>query len=325
MPIRRAVSRPNASAALGASTQQGSRQGHGPKGVIPAQLCWLIIGVIGVSMSGPLMAAATAVPALAMSLWRSGFGAVVLLPGAVASRRAEIRALGRRNVVRSCFAGGMLAAHFAAWTMSLKLTSVASATSLVCLQVGWVVVLTRLRGVRIGSQVWLGLLLALVGVLVISGVDFAVSTTALTGDSLAFAGGACGAVYVVVGERVREHTSTTTYTLICYSASAVLLLAACVAGGVQIAGFGWRSWLLIAAVTLAAQLLGHSVFNYLLATLSATVISMTLLLEVPGAALLAAVFLGQAPPLAVYGGLVLICAGLAVVVGGRSGPSSQVG
>ena len=41
---------------------------------------------------------------------------------------------------------------------------------------------------------------------------------------------------------------------------------------------------------------------------------MALLLEVPGAALLAAVFLGQAPPVAVYVGLVLICAGLAVVV-----------
>ncbi len=46
---------------------------------------------------------------------------------------------------------------------------------------------------------------------------------------------------------------------------------------------------------------------------------MTLLLEVPGAALLAAVFLGQAPPVAVYAGLVLICAGLAIVVRARAG------
>jgi drug/metabolite transporter (DMT)-like permease len=46
-----------------------------------------------------------------------------------------------------------------------------------------------------------------------------------------------------------------------------------------------------------------------------------LLLEVPGAALLAAVFLGQAPPWGVYAGLVLILVGLAVVVSARHTPA----
>ena len=66
---------------------------------------------------------------------------------------------------------------------------------------------------------------------------------------------------------------------------------------------------------MSAQLLGHSVFNHLLATMSPTVVSLVLLLEVPGAALLAAVFLGQAPPWGVYAGLLLILAGLGA--GGR--------
>ena len=75
---------------------------------------------------------------------------------------------------------------------------------------------------------------------------------------------------------------------------------------------------MILAVTLASQLLGHTVFNHLLATMSPTIVSMTILLEVPGAALLAAVFLGQAPPVAVYAGLALILGGLAVVVSTRT-------
>jgi drug/metabolite transporter (DMT)-like permease len=70
----------------------------------------------------------------------------------------------------------------------------------------------------------------------------------------------------------------------------------------------------LVAVTVAAQLLGHSVFNHLLAVMSPTLVSLVLLLEVPGAALLAAVFLGQAPPVGVYAGLALIVAGLALVV-----------
>ena len=153
--------------------------------------------------------------------------------------------------------------------------------------------------------------------LVVSGVDLTVSARALAGDGLAFAGGAFAAVYTIVGGRVRQVASTATYTLVCYTTSALTLLVASLAFRVQITGFPLKGWLLILAVTLAAQLLGHSVFNHLLATISPTLVSMTLLLEVPGAALLAAVLLGQAPPLAVYGGLGLICAGLAVVISSR--------
>ncbi|MEJ7629358.1 MAG: DMT family transporter [Nocardioidaceae bacterium] len=281
------------------------------------QLSLLVVGVLGVSLSGPLMAAATAVPALAMSLWRSGLGALAVAPGALTRYRGELLSLPRQALVRSGFAGLMLAAHFATWTAALKLTSVASATALVSLQAAWVVVLSSLTGATTNRRVWLGLLFALVGVLVVSGVDLTVSPRALAGDGLAFAGGAFAALYTIVGGRVRQVASTPTYTLICYSTSALTLLVASLVFRVQITGFPLKGWLLILAVTLAAQLLGHSVFNHLLATMSPTLVSMALLLEVPGAALLAAVLLGQAPPLAVYGGLALICAGLAVVVSSR--------
>lgn len=286
-----------------------------------SQLSLLVLGVLGVSLSGPLMAAATSVPALAMSFWRSGLGALAIAPSALTRYRAGLLVLPRREWVRSCFAGAMLAAHFAAWTASLKLTSVASATSLVCLQAAWVVVFARLAGTATSNRVWGGLSVALGGVLVVSGVDLTVSTRALTGDGLALLGGVFAAIYTIVGGRVRQVASTTTYTLICYSTSAATLLLASLVGGVQLTGFPLKGWLLILAVTLAAQLLGHSVFNHLLAVLSPTLISMTLLLEVPGAALLAAVLLGQAPPVAVYGGLGLVCAGLAVVVTASRGRS----
>ena len=282
-----------------------------------------IVGLVGISSSGPLMAAATAVPALAMSLWRTGLGAVVVAAAAAYGHRDQLRTMQRREWVRSGFAGLMLAGHFAAWTTSLKLTSVASATALVCLQVAWVVVLARLAGAQVRSGVWIGLTLAIGGVVVVSGVDGIASTEALVGDLLAVVGGFFAAIYLIVGGRVREHTTTTAYTFVCYSTCAALLGIACLVGQVQVAFFDARSWTLIIAVTLAAQLLGHSVFNHLLAVISPTVVSMVVLLEVPGAALLAAVFLGQAPPTAVYVGLALICAGLATVVALGSPESGQ--
>jgi drug/metabolite transporter (DMT)-like permease len=71
---------------------------------------------------------------------------------------------------------------------------------------------------------------------------------------------------------------------------------------------------LIAVVTLTSQLLGHSVFNHLLDRIRPVVVSLAILLEIPGAALLAAAFLGQVPPPGVFVGLALILAGMALVV-----------
>ena len=73
----------------------------------------------------------------------------------------------------------------------------------------------------------------------------------------------------------------------------------------------------IIAITVCAQLVGHTAFNHLLATMSPLVVSMIILLEIPGAALLAAVFLDEVLPAGTYAGLGLILAGLAVVVMGQ--------
>ncbi len=288
------------------------------QGLLTTDLLLVVVGIAGASSSGPLIAAATEVPALAMSLWRTGLAAVVVGAVALYGHRPELRALARRERVRCVFSGLMLAGHFAAWTSSLRLTSVASSTALVCLQVGWVVVLAMLSGTRIVAGVWLGLVCSLAGVLVIAGVDRTLSAQALGGDMLALLGGVFGAVYITVGSHVREHTTTTTYTFLCYSTCALTLAVACLVGRLQVVGYDARGWVLIVAVTVAAQLLAHSVFNHLLAVMSPTLVSMLLLLEVPGAALLAAVFLGQTPPVAVYAGLVLICCGLALVVRARA-------
>ena len=282
----------------------------------------MAVGVVGVSMSGPIMAGATAVPALAIAFWRNGLGALAVAPFALRARH-ELASLTRRQLGLCLLAGVMLAAHFATWTTSLRMTSVASATALVSLQVAWVVVLTRLTGATVVRRVWLGIGLALAGVVIISGVDFSVSAEALSGDALALAGGFFAAVYTMAGGRVREVISTSAYTAVAYSTSAVLLLIGCLVGQQQLVGYDAKSWGLIIAVTVAAQLLGHSVFNHLLATISPTLVSMVLLLEVPGAALLAAVFLGQAPPVAVYAGLALILAGLALVVTSRTGQTPR--
>lgn len=272
-----------------------------------------VVGVLGVSASGPLMAG-TQAPALAIAFWRNAIATVGLAPVAAGTRRHELRRLTVADLRTSAFAGLMLAGHFGTWVTALKLTSVAAATAMVCTQIGWVVLLGRLRGEPVTRAVLVGLATSFTGVLLISGVDLSLSVRALTGDLLAVAGGVFAAGYILAGASVRQRLSTTTYTVLCYGICALVLLVLCAATGSALGGYAATTWLGLVSVTVCAQLLGHSVFNHLLATMSPRTVSLILLLEVPGAAILAGIFLGQAPAVGVYAGLVLILAGLAVVV-----------
>jgi drug/metabolite transporter (DMT)-like permease len=277
----------------------------------------LAVGVVGVSLSGPLIAAMVSVPALAIAFWRMAIATTATAPMGL-TRRTAVREVRRSDVGLIAVAGVALAAHFALWVTSLKLTSVASSTALVCLQAGWVVLFSWMGGERPERRTVLGLCTCLVGVLVVTGVDFTVSVEDLAGDLLALLGGVASAIYMIVGGRVRQRADTTVYTLLCYGFCSLLLLGVCLAGSVPLSGYTGNDWVQLAALAVASQLLGHSVFNHLLATVSPTVVSMVILLEVPGAALLAGLFLpDQTPPAGVYAGLVVLLCGLAVVTAVR--------
>jgi drug/metabolite transporter (DMT)-like permease len=279
-------------------------------------LSLMAVGVVAVSLSGPVMASMVVAP-LAISFWRNGFATLALSPSVVTRRRGELGLL-RGETLRLVLAAGVaLAVHFGTWVTSLTLTSVSSATALVCLQIAFVAAWQLLRGERFGPLVGVGLALAFAGVLVVSGVDLSLSTQALVGDLLALTGGLAAAAYMVIGSSARQVVSTTTYTFGCYGSCALVLLVACLVSGQALGGYPLGQWGLLVLVTATSQLMGHSVFNHLLATTSPMLVSLALLLEVPGASLLAAALLGQVPPLGAVAGLLVILAGTALVIVGN--------
>ena len=271
------------------------------------------VALTAVSTSGPLIAA-TAVPALAIAFWRNALASGLLLPAALLTCRDELRGLDARELRLAGVAGLMLALHFATWTPALTYTSVASATALVATQPVWAALISGWRGVPVGRAVWTGIGVAMAGALLLAVVDLRVSGQALAGDLLALAGGAFAALYMTAGSEVRRSVSTTTYTLLCYSTTALLLLVVCLVARQPLTGYAGQDWVKLLALTLGAQLLGHSLFNRVLKTVGPTVLSMLILLEIPGAALIAAAFLGQTPPLLAVPAAVLLVAGLAIVI-----------
>lgn len=282
----------------------------------------LAVAVTAVSSSGPLVVFA-AVPALAVAFWRNALAAGLLWPVTAIRHRDELATLGAAGTARSVVAGLALAVHFGTWMSALTLTSVATATALVCTQPVWAGLLAALLGRPLPRRSWLGIAVAVGGAALATGADLTISDRAVLGDLLALAGGIAGAVYVTLGQRVRQHVSTTTYTAVCYGTCAVALLAACLIAGVPLSGYPATSWLAIGLLTAGPQFLGHSLFNVTLRRLSATVVSVIALLEVPGAAMIAFLLVGQVPAAVTVPGMAILVAGVAVAVGGprRQGPA----
>jgi len=207
-----------------------------------------------------------------------------------------------------------LAAHFASFVPSVKLTAVADGVALGATQPVWQGLIALGQGRRLDRITWIGIGIAVVGAFAATGADIAVSGRAVAGDLLALVGGMAAAVYTAFGERVRSDTSTLSYTTICYTVCAVVLGAVCLIARVPLHGYAPSAWLAILALVAGAQLLGHSMFSYALHRITATTVSVLILLEVPGAALLAWLWLGQTPPLGSVPGLLLLMAGVVVVV-----------
>jgi drug/metabolite transporter (DMT)-like permease len=287
----------------------------------PRDLALLVVAMGAVSTSGPLIAAAAA-PALAIAFWRNAMAVAVLLPWAALRRRSELRALDRRHWLLSLLAGLLLAAHFGTWVPSIVLSSVASSTALVCTQPVWAALIARARGRRVSRRTWVGIAVAVLGAVLLTGADVRLSGRALLGDLLAILGGMLGAAYMTAGSTVRARISTTTYTTICYGCCSLVLLVVCLVGGQRLGGYDAATWVKLVALTAGAQLLGHSLVNVVLRTTSPTVVSLAILFEVPGAALIAAVWLHQVPSLWALPGLAVLLLGIGIVVrgGGRAVP-----
>jgi drug/metabolite transporter (DMT)-like permease len=272
----------------------------------------LAIAILAISTSGPLITV-TAAPAIAIAFWRCFLGAVATAPFAF---KNGLRNINRNTLTTSISAGLLLGIHFAVWIPSLRFTSVAASTAMVATQPAWAALIAKIRGESFPNKVWFGIFVALLGAVLLTGTDFSLDRRAVIGDLLALLGAIFAALYVTVGSTARTKLTTAQYTVIAYFAAAFALLVLAIITGINLTGFSRQAWFYIFLLTLLAQILGHTLFNLTLRSLSATVVSMGILFEMPGSTIIAALAIGQIPPWQTVPAIVLVMTGMFFVVTG---------
>jgi drug/metabolite transporter (DMT)-like permease len=307
-------SRGHAVAAGGVAPFDAQRRPSGP--LVPIGIA---VGIVAISTS-PILVREAHVPALALAFWRCLAGALLLAPFAV---RAGLRARPRpRDLGLLVLSGGFLALHFSLWNASLSHTTIASSTVLVACSPLFVGVLAGpLLGEPPSRLGWAGIGLTIAGAAVIALADAGavdLGPSALLGDAMAFGGAAAIGAYFMIGRSLRRRLPASTYAASVYGAAAAMLLPASLLGGASLAGYSGRSWLAIGGVVVGPQLLGHTVFNALLATLTADAVAVIGLTEPLGATLLAWLVFQEVPTPWFWPGAVLVLAGVWLGVRGTA-------
>ncbi|MEX2143925.1 MAG: DMT family transporter [Anaerolineales bacterium] len=289
----------------------------------------LILGILAVSTSSPLIRfAQVEVSSLVIAAYRMGLAGLLLVPMAVPRHAGELRRLTRSELALAALAGLLLALHFATWILSLEFTSVASSVVLVTTNPLWVALLAPwLLKERLAPGFLIGLLVALVGGTVVALSDSCTQASgglqcpplgeflrgeAFFGDLLALMGAWAGAGYILIGRRLRPTLSLTPYVFLVYGMAAVVLIGMVAASGLPVFGFSGEIYIYLLLLALLPQLIGHSSFNWALAHLPASYVSIGLLGEPVGSTILAFFVLGEVPGWLKLAGAALILLGILI-------------
>ena len=271
----------------------------------------IVVGVLGISMSSIFVKYSQA-PSAVTAAWRLLWTVLFLTPvvvGKPAVRRELLQTSGKL-VILSILSGVFLAIHFVLWLESLKHTSVASSTAIVCTEVIWVCLgfCLFLKGKLTGKAI-AAIGVTFFGSLLIAFADSG-SGGGLYGDILALLGAIAVAVYTLIGRVVREKLSTTVYTYMVYTACVAVLLITCAVQGFGLFAYGYSAVIVGALLALFSTILGHSIFSWCLKYFSPAFVSASKLCEPVVAAILAGFLFGELPGCLQISGGILILGGV---------------
>lgn len=253
-----------------------------------------LFGGLAIIAFSPIFIRLAEAPGPVAGFYRMAIPVVLLtLPVAlrVKTRKIQLPA----SAVRASLLGGLFfALDLSLWASGIVLRgatipTLMANTAPVWVGVGSILVFRR----RLPGLFWLGLAVAMVGVMIVLGLDalkeFEMGLGSLMGLGAAIFYGS----YFLVTQSARETIDAPTYFWLSSSTSTVVLLVVVGLLGQPLTGYPAQGWFSFLAMGLVVQLVGWMAINYAQGHLPATLVSPTLLIQPVLTALLAGPILGE--------------------------------
>ncbi|MBN2795946.1 MAG: DMT family transporter [Clostridia bacterium] len=239
----------------------------------------VLVGALGVSGS-PIFIKLSSSPALTIAFYRMLFTILLLTPYIIYKNRDELKSVSKINLLKTGISGVFLGCHFSFWILSLKYTTVASATILVNTSPILLLIINILifRHVITRKEIT-SIIIAFSGSILLAYGDFFGGNEALMGDTFAIMGAGFVCVYLILGKQVRKDLSMTSYTYLTYAFATLTIFILNLFIQHSLVITSSKEISLFIAMAVFPTLLGHSLFNWALKYVSETYVAMAILLE----------------------------------------------
>ncbi|KJS19729.1 MAG: hypothetical protein VR72_17405 [Clostridiaceae bacterium BRH_c20a] len=283
----------------------------------------LIIGVLGVSSSA-ILVKFTAAPPVVIAFYRMLFTLLMLLPFTIKNNAQDFRFFTKTQYLLTFVSGLFLSLHFVSWFTALRYTSVASATVLVDTHPLFVLFFGYLLWREVFPlKAYLGVLVALLGIIILSWGDLHLGIDNLKGDLLAIVGAFTVAGYYLCGRHLRKTMDILPYTILVYGFSGLLLLIAVGVMGYPLFGYSLKDYSVFISLAFFCTILGHSILNWALKFLPTASVSISVLGEPVIASVLAFFIFKESLTLQQLFGSILILNGIFYFVRYQAAPAAK--
>ena len=227
-------------------------------------LILLGIGTVAASTAAPFIKLAGEMNPLTITAGRLlGAGLLYLIAGR--DVRRQWKKLTWEDKRALLYGAPFLALHFACWIGAMSFTDLPSAVLLLVIQpiVGSFLG-AKLFGEKVTSGVYIALVLALIGLTIITYEDIQLSTRHLIGDALAAVGSLLIIGFFAFGKRLRPKLTFTSYMTLTYGGAGICALFLVIVSGAQVVGYSAESYFWLLALILITTGVGHALINYTL-------------------------------------------------------------
>ena len=232
----------------------------------------LLLGLFSVSLSPIIAKKVLSSSATIIAFWRMFLASCLLWFYSLILKK--IKTLSLENKIRTFIAGVLLGLHFMLFYQAVKVTTISNATFLGTLAPFFTLLVELIFYKRKYNKIiYLGMIIALMGIVFVLIDDFDLSSKYTLGNFYALLCSLCIGLSLLIAERVRNNEGTIEYTRMLYGVAALTIYF--------IGSFYTDSFIILEKTEILGfiflavfpTILGHNIFYYSLKFITPTIVS----------------------------------------------------
>ena len=229
----------------------------------------LIVALFSVSSTALVIRYVVTVPALTLAFWRMLTASMMLWSYELIEKKEALSAINRKRVF---FAGIFLGLHFACFFLGVRYTSIANATLFSTLGPLFTSIIAFFQRKKTPPLVYLGLVLALTGVLINQYGDLSLSSDNLFGNALSLLSSFFIAITFIIAAKIRENTDNIVYGRSLFFVASITIAIISIFTNSSLFSFEKQHIFWFLFLGFVPSILGHNMLNYALKYFSPTAV-----------------------------------------------------